>query len=69
MVSTTPAHYISLHLLRWIGNRAKCSGQTIQEKLADLIGISQNVLSKNLRDIVKMAASELVFGPGGKPYE
>lgn len=43
--------------------------KTTQEELADFIGISDGLLSRHLRDGVKIAVGELLFGPGGKPYE
>jgi len=43
--------------------------KTTQGDLADFIGISDQLLSRHLRKGVKIAIGELLFGPGGKPYE
>lgn len=43
--------------------------RTTQEELAELIGISDGLLSRRLREGAKSAIGELLFGPGGKPYE
>ena len=43
--------------------------QITQRELASLIGVSESELSRNLRSGVKTAVGELLFGPGGKPFE
>jgi hypothetical protein len=40
-----------------------------QQELAALIGISESTLSQRLRQGVKIAVGELLFGSGGKPFE
>ena len=40
-----------------------------QGELADLIGLSDDALSRHLREGVRTVVGELIFGPGGKPFE
>ncbi|MFB6096987.1 MAG: bacterio-opsin activator domain-containing protein [Haloferacaceae archaeon] len=40
-----------------------------QQELADLIGIIDSVLSRRLRDGVKLAVELVLYGSSGKPYE
>ncbi|ODR80521.1 hypothetical protein BG842_03430 [Haladaptatus sp. W1] len=40
-----------------------------QQDLADLIGLSDGMLSRRLRQGVKIAVEQLLFGPSGKPFE
>jgi predicted DNA binding protein len=43
--------------------------ETTQRELADFIGISENLLSRRLRDGVRLVVGEQLFGPGGRPGE
>jgi predicted DNA binding protein len=43
--------------------------ETTQRELADFIGISEDLLSRRLRDGVRTVVGEQLFGPGGKPGE
>jgi predicted DNA binding protein len=40
-----------------------------QQELADLIGVSDGMLSRRLRRGVEIAVEQLLFGPSGKPFE
>jgi len=42
--------------------------KTTQRELADFIGISDGLLSRHLRDAVKIAVGRRLFGPSGEPY-
>jgi hypothetical protein len=39
-----------------------------QRELADLVGISENAVSKQLRTAIKLVVEEKLYGPGGEPY-